>query len=144
MGTIRFLSAFTFLIFTRYITLLSWVIYSFLSITHPQLLSSTSFLRFGRSCLIIGHHRLTCECFPWAAVFGSPYELWCCQYLCVHLVIVWCCTRTYCFRCLPCPRLPSTYNFSYLTDKISAKVSKVWRFTLANVSNKLALYVKFF
>ena len=43
---------------------LSWVIESFLSITHPQLLSSTSFLLFGRSCLIVGHHRLTVECFP--------------------------------------------------------------------------------
>ena len=32
-------------------------------------------LLFGRSCVIVGHHRLTDELFPAAAVFGSPYAL---------------------------------------------------------------------
>ena len=34
-------------------------------------------LLFGRSCVIVGHHRLTDELFPAAAIFGSPYTLWC-------------------------------------------------------------------
>ena len=32
-------------------------------------------LLFSRSCLIVGHHRLTDEFFPATAVFGSPYAL---------------------------------------------------------------------
>ena len=32
-------------------------------------------LLFGRSCVIIGHHRLTDELFPAAAIFGSPYAI---------------------------------------------------------------------
>ena len=32
-------------------------------------------LLFGRSCVIVGHHRLTDELFPAAAIFCSPYAL---------------------------------------------------------------------
>ena len=34
-------------------------------------------LLFGRSCVIVGHHRLTDELFPTAAIFCSPYALCC-------------------------------------------------------------------
>ena len=32
-------------------------------------------LLFGRSCVIVGHHRLTDELFPLPAIFCSPYAL---------------------------------------------------------------------
>ena len=32
-------------------------------------------LLFGRSCLIVGHNRLTDDFLPATAVFGSPYAL---------------------------------------------------------------------
>ena len=34
--------------------------------------AKVSLPHFGRSCVIVGHHRLTDELFPAAAILGSP------------------------------------------------------------------------
>ena len=81
-------------------------------------------LLFGRSCVIVGHHRLTDELFPAAAIFRAHCDV----VNCVHCLML----SMYCFRGLPRLRLPSTYYScttvfvnTYLAAVISAKVSKV-------------------
>ena len=63
--------------------------------------------------MLIGHHRLTDELFPAAAIFCSPYAL-----CCVHCLML----SVYCFLGLPrvlCGFLPR--SLSYLPAMISAK-----------------------
>ena len=60
-------------------------------------------LRFGRSCLIVGHHHLANDFLPEkTAVFGCP----CCDIV----IFVHCMMSMYCFRDLLRLRLPSTYH----------------------------------
>ena len=60
-------------------------------------------LLFGRSRMIVGHHRLTDELFPAAAIFCSRTH--CDVINCVHCLML----SMYCFRGLPRLLLPSTY-----------------------------------
>ena len=75
MMSVLFMSAMDFKKMVREVG--GWVvIFIFYFLEKFQLCKAPSYLLlFGRSCVIVSHHRLTDELFPAAAVFGWPYVL---------------------------------------------------------------------
>ena len=88
-------------------------------------------LLFGRSCVMVGHHRLTDELFPAPAIFSSPhcdvfnnlYPL----FDVVYVLFSWPPASS------PSFHVPFYYCFRYTAAVIYAMVSKVCKFALANV-----------